>query len=339
MELDLQKSRRRPSGLATVGFMVGAVLFAALAGVLVSSMLGKKYATEPVAPVVVALRDLPSGRPLTAQDLSLANWPISAMPRGTASSVAGLLRTAGVTLVPLAKGQPVLASQLAEKGSGLGVASMIPPSMRAMAIRTDDPVALGSLLYPGAVVDVIVTLQRSSMREENSVTTRTVLQQVKVLAVGEDTDPVTSAQRLLARRTATQGNMSMLSSSANDMKGVVTLLVKPDEAERLALASRQGRVNLVMRSPDDRNRVDTQGATPGVLMGQNPQAQVDGQPDGPGAMASGAAAHPEPKSRRSSKPVRRVSRRIITPPPTAKTPEQPKSSSGMVIYRGSAPQQ
>jgi pilus assembly protein CpaB len=243
---------RRTSSLGTVGFMIGAVIFAALAGVLVSQLLENRYSQEPVRAVVVVKRDVPAGVPFRAKDLAVVDWPQSAVPRGAYAEVKKVVDSKRTPLVPLVKGQAVLVSQLSQPNAGIGVASLIEEGKRAVSIKTDDPVTLAQLVYPGARVDVLSTAQRHSKKRGNFMQTRTVLQNVKVLAVGEDIDPLSVASRRKPKKEGEEGAFS--SSRGGDSKEVqrvITVLVTPQEAEDLSQAEREGKIYIALRNPRD----------------------------------------------------------------------------------------
>jgi pilus assembly protein CpaB len=127
---------------------------------------------------------------------------------------------------------------LSNPGAGSGLSVKIPDGMRAISLRTDEVVGVAGFLLPGTHVDVLVTLHATNTAPntpQDTITT-TVLQDVEVLAAGQKIDPDPDGKAT----TAT----------------VVTLLVKPEEAERVVLASTQGTVHFVLRNGADRQDVD-----------------------------------------------------------------------------------
>lgn len=255
---------QRTASLVTVAFMVVAIACAVVAGFLVSQVMQGTYSKEPVKPVVVAASSVPAGQLLRKEDLRVAHWPRSSVPLGAFAEVDAVLKVSGIPLIPFVPGEPVLASHLSKPSTGLGIAPLLAEGKRAMSIATDNPVTLARLLYPGARVDVLVTMQRHANGTGQNASTRVVLQDVKVLAVGEDIDPLTVAER---RRAARQQKEESVGSGGADpdsreTRGVITLEVSPVESERLALATREGKVDVVLRNPADRAEVTTPGATP-----------------------------------------------------------------------------
>lgn len=261
----MSTTSRRTSALGTIGFMAGAVVFAAMAGVLVSQLLENRYSQEPVRAVVVVKHDAPAGVPLRAQDLTVADWPQSAVPRGVYTKVKQVVDSKRVPLVPLVKGQPVLVSQLSRANAGIGVASLIEEGKRAVSIQTDDPVTLAQLVYPGARVDVLSTAQRQGKRRGTYMQTRTVLQNVRVLAVGEDIDPLTVARRRKPHKDGEEGSpFGAGAADSKEVRRVITVLVTPEEAEALSQAEREGKIYIALRNPRDRTvrQVKTVTQTP-----------------------------------------------------------------------------
>src|SRR6185437_14213573 len=120
-------------------------------------------------------------------------------------------------LYPMDKGQLITDKVLSASGSGLGLAGMIPDGMRAISLRSDEVVGVAGFLLPGTHVDVLVTMHPPGGADP---VTNTVLQDVQVLASGQKIEPDPEGKPVNTT--------------------VVTLLVKPDDAERVDLASTQG---------------------------------------------------------------------------------------------------
>jgi pilus assembly protein CpaB len=214
--------------------LVAALAISGVCTVLIGRHLGKKRVATPVAEVtyIVAAKPIAAGEVIQAASLKQVAWPGSLPLQGGIQSMAGV--TGRAALYPVAAGEPLLSADLAAPGSGLGIATRIPPGMRAVALRTNDVVAVGGFIYPGSHVDVLVTFGVTN----NSVpVTAVVLQDVEVLATGQQTEP--------------------------DPKGkptsvdIVTLLLTPEQAERAVLASEKGAIHIVLRNGADRQQVNT----------------------------------------------------------------------------------
>ncbi|RJX34831.1 MAG: Flp pilus assembly protein CpaB [Desulfarculus sp.] len=190
------------------------------------------------APVVVAARVLPAGHKLQAADLAVQQWPVANLPEGR---FAQRERMAGRVLKgPLFKGEVVLASKLAPPGAAGGLSAVVPQGYRAMTVRVNEVIGVGGFVQPGDRVDVLATLGQGSFR--NDPVSATVLENIPVLSVGEKVE-----------RDAKSGK-----APAQKVK-VVTLQLKPEQAETLALASNEGRVVLSLRNQMDRAGGDGRG--------------------------------------------------------------------------------
>jgi pilus assembly protein CpaB len=187
----------------------------------------KRVAT---APVIVAAADLPAGQKLALPHLALVNWPRSSLPAGYFSNANDLADR--VLTKAVQKGEPVTLAKLSGKGEAAGLSSMLPPGFRAMTVRVDEVIGVGGFVQPGDLVDVLVTVNQGSFREDPA--TRTVLQGVLVLTVGQKVEENPKATRPTVTKVK-----------------VVTLQLAPDQAERLALAASEGKVLLALRNKTD----------------------------------------------------------------------------------------
>jgi pilus assembly protein CpaB len=198
-------------------------------------------------PVVVAANDIEVGAKLAPKDVRVVNLPPTAIPPGAFSSPAKVLNRGAI--LPMSKGEFILSSKLAALNAGSGLPSLIPPGMRAVSVRVNDVVSVAGFVQPGTRVDVMSTGTQGSGGEPQTIT---VLQNVAVIAVGGS---------LLERLTSGESNAP-----------VITLLVSPDDAQRLALASQEGRIQLALRNPLDTKKEGI-GAThvSALYPGEKPQ--------------------------------------------------------------------
>jgi pilus assembly protein CpaB len=195
---------------------------------------------EPGGDAVVAASELQVGQRLQEKDVRVAKFPASLIPPNAyqkASQVVGR----GVIL-PVSKGEFLLPSKLAAENAGAGLPSLIPPGMRAVSVRVNDVVSVAGFVTPGTRVDVLLTGNPTGASEPQ---TGTVLENVEVVAVG---------QKL-------ERNVSGDAQSAP----VITLLVSPDDAQKLTLASTQGRIQLSLRNPVDVKQQDLNTTRASVL--------------------------------------------------------------------------
>jgi pilus assembly protein CpaB len=177
-------------------------------------------------PVVVAANDIDVGAKLAAKDVRVVSLPPTAVPPGAFSNSTKVLNRGAI--LPIGKGEFILSSKLAALNAGAGLPSLIPPGMRAVSVRVNDVVSVAGFVQPGTRVDVMATGTQGSGGQPQTIT---VLQNVAVIAVGGS---------LLERLTSGESNAP-----------VITLLVSPDDAQRLALASQEGRIQLALRNPLD----------------------------------------------------------------------------------------
>jgi pilus assembly protein CpaB len=203
-----------------------------------------------MAKIVVAGVDMPLAGKIKAEDLKLAEWPADHLPMGAVRDPKEVVDR--ILISRVLAGQPVLPGMLASKNAGNGLAALIPPNMRAMAVRVDDVVGVAGFIHPDDRVDVLVTLHPSRPGAET--TTKVFMQNVKVLAVGQEVEA--NDQARMHANPAT----------------VATLLVSPQDSERLALASSEGRLLLTLRSWTDSLPVNTGGAVAEELVGDPSQA-------------------------------------------------------------------
>src|SRR5580698_2558889 len=181
---------------------------------------------ETGVPVVVAADDIQVGARIEEHDVRIANLPASSLPANTYDRRSKVLGHGVV--VPIAKGEFILPSKLAGEEAGAGLPSLIPNGMRAVSVRVNEVVSVAGFVTPGTRVDVLLTGTPGAGGEQE---TTTVLQNVAVLASGHTLERTATGE---AQTTA-----------------VITLLVSPDDAQRLTLASSEGHIQLALRNPLD----------------------------------------------------------------------------------------
>jgi pilus assembly protein CpaB len=205
--------------------------------------------------VVVAAHDIQVGTKLDTPDLAAITIPESAVPKGASSDPAKVLGR-GVIL-PLSQGEFILNSKLAALNAGAGLPSLIPQGMRAVSVRVNDVVSVAGFVQPGTRVDVLATGNNQGTGSERQTTT--VLENVAVIAVGKSLD----------RNAAPDAQAAP----------VITLLVSPDDAQKLALVSQEGRIQLSLRNPLDTKKGGI-GATrtSSLYLGDKPVVATDPKP-------------------------------------------------------------
>jgi pilus assembly protein CpaB len=204
----------------------------------------------PTSSVIVAASDLQIGAELKQEDLRAVQWPSNAVPAGAFGKPEDLIGRG--LIMPVMTNEPFLPSKLAAKEAGAGLPPVIPEGQRALSVRVNDVVGVAGYVLPGTRVDVVATMNPT--QQQTDITSKVILTNVQVVAAGtkieqdEKNKPIQVA--------------------------VVTLLVNPDEAERLTLASTEGKIQLALRNPLDKTAPQTFGIRPAPLMGGGPVRRV-----------------------------------------------------------------
>jgi pilus assembly protein CpaB len=229
-------------------------------------------AAVPTQAVVVAAADLQIGTALKKDDLRVINFPQGTAPEGSFSQPTDLLDRG--LIVPVVKNEPILAAKLASKEAGAGLPPVIPEGMRAVSVRVNEVVGVAGYVLPGNRVDVVATASPTDSRSDT--TSKVVLSNVQVLTAG------TRMEQNQEDPQPTQVT-------------VVTLLVNPEQAERLALASTEGKIQLALRNPLDQGAPETPGIrTAGLLGGKQPSNAPATRVARPRAPQSKPAIEPVP---------------------------------------------
>jgi pilus assembly protein CpaB len=204
-----------------------------------------------------------------------------------------------VAVVNIAPREPITDSRLAPEGTAGGLSAVIPEGFRAMTVKVDDVVGISGFIMPGTLVDVVVVMDPGDKSTQDPIS-KIVLQNIKVLANGQNIDKPENQR------------------DANSVKAV-SLLVSPDQAEKLALASSEGKLQLVMRNSIDQGDEKTQGVNKRELLNGEHAAPI---PE-PGSLKSEqpkSVAKPAPQRRAQAEPK---------PAPVA-TPQPPRASVEMI---------
>jgi len=196
--------------------------------------------TRPGVDVVVAAEDLQVGAKIEDRDVKLVHFPLEALPPHCYRLMSQVVGR-GVVL-PIAQGDFVLPSKLAGENAGFGLPSLIPPGMRAVSVRVNEVVSVAGFVVPGTRVDVLLTGNPAGGTDQQ---TSTVLENVAVIASGQKLE-----------RTA---------GGDPQTTPVITLLVSPDDAQKLTLASTQGRIQLALRNPLDTQQQQMGSVNTGAL--------------------------------------------------------------------------
>ena len=265
-----------------LGVLFFAFVVASVASLMLYRLLNRPQTTK-AAPIttqiVLASHDLEVGSVIKETDVQLADWP-GQPPAGASTKPQDFLGR-GVLTTIYAK-EPVIDSRLAKPGAGGGLASMIPPGMRAVAVRVNEVVGVAGFVTPGMRVDVLISGNRPGGDGNLGTLTRTLLQNLEVLSAGQDFKKDQEGKPVTVQ--------------------VVNLLVTPEQAEQLSLATSQTNVQLVLRNPLDRETTKTPGTALALLF-TGDKLRLNNENAGP----------PRPRA---------VAAPRVPPPPAAEAPKK-----------------
>src|SRR6478735_6820311 len=220
--------RKRIFTVLLVAMTVGA-MFAIGTYRYVRAMPATSAQPANVAHVVVANGNMDVGTALRAEDLRVIDWPAKSVPEGAFQKTDELV---GRGLIqPVVAFEPILPGKLSSPEAGAGLPPIIPEGMRALSVRVNDVIGVAGYVLPGTRVDVLVTV--SPTEQHNDITSKLILPNVQVLAAGTKIERDVEKDKPIS-------------------VSVVTLLVDPEQAERLTLASTEGKIQLALRNPMDK---------------------------------------------------------------------------------------
>lgn len=217
--------------------LVFALLLGGMAVALAAQWLGRQ-ASIATNRVVVAARDIQLGSPLTPDMLTSVEWPSGSLPTGAINDPVELAER--VVKVTLMRGEPVLESKLAPKGTKGGLSAVIAEGKRAITVKVNEVVGVAGFALPGNHVDIMVNTndEQGRTNDRERMISKIVLERILVLAVAQE-----------ASRDDTKPKVV----------NAVTLEVTPGEAEKIDLARSVGNLSLVLRNQVDTEDVQTAG--------------------------------------------------------------------------------
>lgn len=235
-----------------IGVVVFALVVAFAASAILYQLLSRRMArstSEARTTVLVAARELPIGTVIKDLDLQEAAWagpaPAGAVKKKEEAVGRGVIST-------IYQGEAITDGRLAARGAGGGLAATIPPGKRAVAVKVNEVVGLAGYVLPGMKVDVIACGDPpDKSKSELGTQSRTILQNIEVLSAGQNIQRDNEGKPVVSQ--------------------VVNLLVSPEEAEVLALAANQTRIQLVLRNPLDSDTPKTPGTAEKYLFSGQPQ--------------------------------------------------------------------
>jgi pilus assembly protein CpaB len=205
-------------------------------GVLESSRTNSAGAIRTVEtePVLVAVARIERGAMLREEDFEIRNWPKGMTPAGALRTTDQALDRAAIGV--LTPGEIILDEKLSPKNSGRGLASLIPPGMRAFTVQASQLTTnVGGFVLPGNKVDVLLNVKGGRGDYAGGGKTTTLLQAVEVLAVDQ----------ILEAPADNRYDPKELSS--------VTLLVTPEQAVLLHQGQNLGTLTFSLRNLADVN--------------------------------------------------------------------------------------
>jgi len=281
--------------------LVGALIFGVLAAVTVSKYLSRAQAyTNNLTKIAVAKVSIPLGSKIIPEQIMVVQFPKESTPDGAFDSPEKL--AGRVAVVNIAAREPITEARLAPEGTAAGLSAVIPEGYRAMTVKVDDAAGISGFIMPGTLVDVVVVIDPREGSGNQDPISKIVLQNIKVLANGQNIDKPKDERE------------------ANSVKAV-TLQVTPEQAEKLALASSEGRLQLVMRNQIDQGDEQTPGVNKRSLLSGETATQA---PE-PGSLKS-----EQPKE---NKPVRR-SAPVAKPAAAAPAAPQPTPRASVEMIEG-----
>jgi pilus assembly protein CpaB len=279
--------------------LVGALIFGVLAAISVSKYLSSAQAyTKNLNRVAVAKVAIPLGTKIIPEQIMVVQFPKESTPDGAFDSPEKVAGRVAITNIGVR--EPIIESRLAPEGTAAGLSAVIPEGYRAMTVKVDDAAGISGFIMPGTLVDVVVVIdprEGSGMQDPIS---KIVLQNIRVLANGQNIDKPENQRE------------------ANSVKAV-TLQVTPEQAEKLALATNEGKLQLVMRNQIDQGNEETPGVNKRGLLSGEHATQVP---------EAGSLKSDQPKA--DPKPVRRVQVQKEAKPVAPATPPAPRAQVEMI---------
>ncbi|HEY9746368.1 MAG TPA: Flp pilus assembly protein CpaB [Oculatellaceae cyanobacterium] len=280
-------------GLAAIMFFITVAMF----GGKKPEAAHKAMAEVPTIKVVVPVLPISEGKTLSYNDVTTVKWPREFLPKhstfGDVSEVVG--RVAKQDLFP---GEPIFIEKLSGSDTNGGLPAVIPKGLRAVSVAVTEVKGVAGFVKPGDRVDVLSTFEVEQEGGNKVRTTRTVLQNVLVLASAQtmvndnkydmETPPgVTRGEATRAVEPTEKGRSKTKEKSDKEKEkeaklrekerkdaekaarlvSTVTLALTPIQSEALALAEETGEIRLALRPEADHSLSDVPGVSFDQLVG------------------------------------------------------------------------
>lgn len=251
----------RPKSLILLALALGCGLIASIGINQVLANRSSGPATAETVDILVAAMDIPMGDPMSPEFVRVQAWPKAQMPEGAITSLEEIEERR--TRTKFFPGEPILQAKLFGRGeAGESATDLIPKGYRVLPVKVDAVTGASGMILPGDRVDLMVHVTEDQHRGIPRTTTRTFLQNVKVFAVDN-----------MFNQRGADGEQSISAKT-------ISVLVTPEQAEVVAMATQLGSVTLVMRGPEDGENNMTDGASPTDIFGDL-TALAAPQPTGP----------------------------------------------------------
>ncbi len=277
-------NRTRLLMIGFVALALGAIVSFAVYRALQSRSGGD---IPPGVEVVVAANDIAVGAKVEDRDVKTVRFPAVDLPANCFHLKSSVIGRGAV--LPIAKGEFFLPNKLAGENAGSGMPSLIPPGMRAVSVRVNEVIGVAGFVVPGTRVDVLLTGNPTNASDER---TTTVLENVAVIATGQK----------LEKNTAGEPQLTP----------VITLLVSPDDAQKLTLASTQGKIQLALRNPLDTKQQELASVGAGALYRGVPVAALPAAPR-PKSTKRTVVLTPAPPPAYSIEVIKGIKKENVTP--------------------------
>ncbi|MBI1390668.1 MAG: Flp pilus assembly protein CpaB [bacterium] len=256
--------------------LIVAILSGLLASATVMKYIKQQQTVAVEGPqmssVVVAVEKIPAGTEVRAEQVKTVDMPAESLNPGMFSTMDDVTgRYARSSIFP---GEAIVSDRLTAPGAAGGLPTLIPEGYRAITLRVDDAVSVAGFVRPGHRVDILTTVDVEA--ETRETITKTILQNVEVIATGQELEDDESKPQLTP---------------------TVTVLVTLDQAERLTLAANAGVIRLVLRGINDRDQQTTEGVSLTSLIPQTKKEERLPEP---------VQVIEEPKEEAPKRPVRVV---------------------------------
>ncbi|MGD9496046.1 MAG: Flp pilus assembly protein CpaB [Armatimonadota bacterium] len=308
---------------------MAAVIALVVAGLVYLVLSQQARPTAPTAPqlttVVVATRTIPAFTTITPDMITVKEMDTGALPAGVLTAPEQAINK--LAQMEIKANAPVTRAAVTERTAAQGLTFVIPKGLRAVTVGLDPISGVAGFVQPGDRVDVLATFQQGE-----TTITKTILQNVEVLAMNEVTTRP-SARQAQPTDQAQQGQPAQGEAPATEQVKSATLAVSPDQAQSLVLGAVKGTLHLVLRPREDESVVSLAGQSDWALMGLQPPPPKEAKPEAetteermaatgwpPGWAAPPAApaaapapAAPAPKPAPTIEVIRGTEREVVAP--------------------------